>query len=338
MKDIAERAGVTPMAVSYALRGAPNVSEEKRRRILAIAEEMGYVPDPAISRMMSYLAGRKGTRVFQNTLALINTSEDREFVEREAPLVAFRRSAVERAEELGYKVELFWYHQPRTSPKRLAGILKSRGIEGIILSSSGRADTRLDFDCSEFSLVALGDTIVSPRLNRVMEYHFGNALTLLEELKALGYRKIGFVFNEEVQRMHARRHKAAALCHLSETQPAWQVPIFEYKQWDDHAFVAWYQAHRPEVVVSNRPVALEAMQRMGVAVPQETGFAQLELLDETAAVAGMRTRFNLLGSAAVEQLVGQLHSRMLGLPSAPKTVKIEGSWRAGPTVRSLREP
>ncbi|MBD5778555.1 LacI family DNA-binding transcriptional regulator [Pelagicoccus sp. NFK12] len=336
LKDIAERAGVTPMAVSYALRGAPNVSEEKRRRILAIAEEMGYVPDPAVSRMMSYLAGRKGTRVFQNTLALINTSEDREFVEREAPLAAFLRSAAARAEELGYKVELFWYHQPRTSPTRLAGILKSRGIEGIILSSSGKADTCLDFDCSAFSLVALGDTIVVPRLNRVMEYHYNNALTLLQELKDLGYRKIGFVFNEEVQKMHARRHKAAALCHLSETLPECQVPIFEYKRWEDDTFASWYQAHRPEVVVSNRPAALEALGRMGVEIPREAGFAQLELLDEKAAVAGMRTHFDLLGSAAVELLVGQLHSRMLGLPSAPQTVKIEGSWRAGPTVRSLR--
>ncbi|MDQ8187803.1 LacI family DNA-binding transcriptional regulator [Pelagicoccus sp. SDUM812002] len=336
LKDIAERAGVTPMAVSYALRGAPNVSEEKRKRIIKIAEEMGYVPDPAVSRMMSYLAGRKGTRVFQNTIALLNTSEDSRFVEREVLLAMFHDSATERAEELGYHLELFWYHQPRTSPQRLAGILKSRGIEGIILSSSGKAGTKLDFDCSGFSFVALGDTIVEPRVNRVMEFHFNNAFTLLAELKALGYRKFGFVFNEDVQRMHAMRHKAAALCHLSEVAQELYVPIYEYKDWDDGGFETWYQENRPEVVVSNRPAAWDALKRLGVAVPEEVGFAQLELFEDGAKVAGMRTRFNLLGRAAVEQLVGQLHSRELGLPSAPKTVKMEGSWLGGPTVRKIR--
>lgn len=332
LKDIAERGDVTAMTVSNALRGAANVSEDTRRRILALAEEMGYVPDPAVSRMMSYLAGRKGKRVFQNSIALLNTSEDPGFMEREAPLARFQRFACERAEELGYRVEPFWYHQPRTSPRRLAGILKARGIEGVILSSSGRADTELAFECDAFSFVALGDTIVKPKVNRVMEYHFNNGVSLVRELLQLGYRKLGFVFNDDVQRMHALRHKAAALCHLDQVAPDEHVPIFEYKKWNDRTFWSWYKTHSPEVVVSNRSEALEALRRKNVAVPEETGFAQLELVDERESVAGMKTRFHLLGRAAVELLVGQLHSRELGAPEAPKTVKIEGSWHAGPTV------
>ena len=47
IKDIAERAGVSKGAVSYALNGRPGVSEETRDRILAIAEELGWYPNRA---------------------------------------------------------------------------------------------------------------------------------------------------------------------------------------------------------------------------------------------------------------------------------------------------
>ncbi|GIF77817.1 LacI family transcriptional regulator [Asanoa siamensis] len=45
--DIAQRAGVSKGAVSYALNGQRGVSEATRRRILAIAEEIGWNPHSA---------------------------------------------------------------------------------------------------------------------------------------------------------------------------------------------------------------------------------------------------------------------------------------------------
>ena len=45
--DIASRAGVSKVAVSYALNGQPGVSEATRARIVAIAEEIGWQPNSA---------------------------------------------------------------------------------------------------------------------------------------------------------------------------------------------------------------------------------------------------------------------------------------------------
>jgi DNA-binding LacI/PurR family transcriptional regulator len=45
--DIAQRAGVSKVAVSYALNGQSGVSEATRRRIIAIAEEIGLSPNSA---------------------------------------------------------------------------------------------------------------------------------------------------------------------------------------------------------------------------------------------------------------------------------------------------
>jgi DNA-binding LacI/PurR family transcriptional regulator len=45
--DIAQRAGVSKGAVSYALNGQPGVSEATRQRIMAIAREIGFNPNSA---------------------------------------------------------------------------------------------------------------------------------------------------------------------------------------------------------------------------------------------------------------------------------------------------
>jgi DNA-binding LacI/PurR family transcriptional regulator len=47
ISDIAERAGVSTGAVSYALNGQPGLSEHTRGRILAIADELGWRPSRA---------------------------------------------------------------------------------------------------------------------------------------------------------------------------------------------------------------------------------------------------------------------------------------------------
>src|SRR5262245_12672946 len=47
ISDIARQAGVSKVAVSYALNGQPGVSAATRRRIIAIAEEIGFSPSSA---------------------------------------------------------------------------------------------------------------------------------------------------------------------------------------------------------------------------------------------------------------------------------------------------
>ena len=56
LADIAERAGVSRSLASLALRGEPGVQREKRARILKIAAELNYTPNPAARNLASNLS------------------------------------------------------------------------------------------------------------------------------------------------------------------------------------------------------------------------------------------------------------------------------------------
>ncbi|GAB3439018.1 LacI family DNA-binding transcriptional regulator [Actinophytocola sediminis] len=58
--DIAERAGLSKGAVSYALNGQPGVSEATRQRVLRMALEMGWHPNSAAKALSGARAGAFG--------------------------------------------------------------------------------------------------------------------------------------------------------------------------------------------------------------------------------------------------------------------------------------
>jgi LacI family transcriptional regulator, repressor for deo operon, udp, cdd, tsx, nupC, and nupG len=58
IEDVADGAGVSVATVSRALRNLPNVADSTRQRVVDIARDLAYRPDPAAARLA---AGRTGT-------------------------------------------------------------------------------------------------------------------------------------------------------------------------------------------------------------------------------------------------------------------------------------
>ena len=113
IRDVARKAGVSPITASRAFSGTHPVAEETRRRVFAAAEELGYVPDllarglvhrrsPIIGMVVLELANPfvapiidavQATAQEHEHLLVVNQSERRRDLE-EASLYRFRQMRV----------------------------------------------------------------------------------------------------------------------------------------------------------------------------------------------------------------------------------------------------
>jgi LacI family transcriptional regulator len=120
--DVARVAGVHNTTVSLSLRNCHSIPEATRKRIQAIADEMGYYPDPTLQALVAYRKGRLSSR-FKETLAYVTNWETRfgwrALPEHERAYVGAQRKAA----ELGYKLEHFWLGEPGMSERRMGDVL-----------------------------------------------------------------------------------------------------------------------------------------------------------------------------------------------------------------------
>ena len=80
IKDIAQRAGVSKTAVSFAFNDPSQLSEETLRRILSIADQLGYIPDPVARSMTTKRTGCIGLLVPQPISVVVHNPFFAEFL------------------------------------------------------------------------------------------------------------------------------------------------------------------------------------------------------------------------------------------------------------------
>src|SRR3990172_2667162 len=81
IKDIAAKAGVSKTAVSFAFNKPEQLSEATLQHILAVAEELGYSPDPVASNLKTRQTGCIGLLVPQPLPAIARNPHMLAFIE-----------------------------------------------------------------------------------------------------------------------------------------------------------------------------------------------------------------------------------------------------------------
>lgn len=331
LSDVAHAAGVSLMTVSRAMRNAAEISESTRDRVLEVARQLHYKPNPLVHSLMRQVREQRVQRE-PVTLGLVTFGQKKEAAHPVRSM--FWNAALCRAEELGHHFDIFDMSRSEFAPSRLDRILRARGIQGLLISSPfGEAGT-LSLSWQYYSAVNWGYNLKKPRLHRVAHEIYCAVRQVHAELVALGYQRIGFVStaskesNVEDRRLGAYLACENRLLKRRHVQPCLsnRVRASDLR--------TWLRKERPDAVIGDRYV-LEALQELGISPPERLGFANINLMPSDGDMAGANARTDVLGRAAVDLLANELVLNHTGEPDHPKLVLIESVWCPGRTVQRI---
>lgn len=179
MAAVAERAGVSTMTVSRALRKGGSISPETRRKIMNAVDELGYVLDQRAGTLSSRRSG------FIAALApSINNSN---FADTALGLT----TAIESAD---LQLLLGYTDYRIEKEERLVEAMLMRRPEGIVVTGGRHTDrTRRLLESAGAPVVETWDIPSSPIEHVVGFSNAAATNALVHHLHALGYRRIGFV-------------------------------------------------------------------------------------------------------------------------------------------------
>ena len=331
IKDVAKRAGVHAATVSRALREDALIRPEVRARIQALADEMGYRPDPHMRALAKYRA--KGRAVdFRGLLAWVTNEVKRDSWRHYEKAVYFD-GAKRRAGELGYDLEHLWANESGMTPERLREILSARGVRGVLLPPPAPDIPRVELSWDGLAVVSFGCSRMEPRLHSIHCHHYRAMELLLAELRALGYRRPGLALGRSVNASVDEAWSAAYLNFVHMMPGRMPKPLID-DGWGARELLAWREAQRVDVVVSERIAVLEWLRAGGVDVPGECGFALTGRHRGHVLCAGIDENSAVIGMTAVELLTSLVERGEFGVPKNPQNVLIEGFWSPlGDTVR-----
>ena len=322
-REIAKAAGVSPAAVSLALRNHPSIPESTRARIREVAESLGYQPNPRVAELMGHIRRNRGVEALGESVALYWSDAEKKRVQAFAHLVDFEKSVRETLRANGYGLEIF-YLDESTKPARVERMLNARGIRGIILAPLIALPHRhLNWNWKNFSVVLAGSGLWRPEFNRVRFHHFAEMGEILHHLHHRGKKRIGLVTDLRVENRSQRAITGGFWARVPE-EIRKQDAVFESSGEDREAFLTWLKNYKPEtLIVSCSPVLgwIKSMRH-----PPELVLTSLQLGPKNGAYAGIQQNYPRLGQAAAEQLLAQLLLNQTGVPENPLRIFITGKW------------
>ncbi|MEO3870598.1 LacI family DNA-binding transcriptional regulator [Nonomuraea sp. B12E4] len=176
IREVAQATGLSPAAVSYALRGL-QVSEETMERVRAAAAELGYEADPIARALASGRSGMIGL--------LCGSLED---LWQQSLAVGISRGLREKER---YALILDAVGDPARE-RILAQQLRDQRVDGLIVQPIDPAASFWPELCESVPVVAIGDSLVGTAGEVVFDNRRGVTLAL-EHLRTLGHRKVAIL-------------------------------------------------------------------------------------------------------------------------------------------------
>ena len=327
LNDIALRLGISKMTVSRALRGGKHVEPSLQEKIVRVANELGYQPDPEIAKLMTHM---RRTRSVGSplTLAFVWAESTSQETERSSWSQQLVLGAHQQAAKLGFQLEEFHLAARGMTARRLSGILEARGIPGFILSPLvSRSRGHVSMAWEKFCSVVIGMGYARPQLHRVHHHHFLGMMTALRMLKKQRYKRIGFYCGSTINERMFRAWSASFLAHHPLSQPGELLALRKSISRTD--FLQWLRKAKPDVVIDGGHLVKDWLASLPPS--RRPHHVSLGWRADMPEVPGIDQQANVLGAAAVDLLVTQYQQNERGIPESPRIVMTEGLWRAART-------
>ena len=336
LRKIAMEAGVSHMTVSRVLRGAGRVAEETRERVMRVAGELGYRPNPLVQ---AYAAQVRRGRAAASACNLAWLPSDPEGRSEPLPWAKpYLEGAQARAEELGFPLDTT-LNAHGVTDARLERIFESRGIRGIVLPQMQYHD-RHPFQGERTAEVGIGENPDARPMHAVTADFFKNVTTCVDALLGAGYRRIGFCEHDHSvvvsQAMHWgsylwNQHRLEARLRVISGLPLRPETVAASRR----KFLDWVEAEKPDAVIVTFYQAGAWLREAGIRAPQDIGLAHLALTPDVEGWSGIDQNPAEIGAAAVEMLVGNILHNEYGVPERPRILRLPGSWVQGKTTRPM---
>ncbi|MDB6166203.1 MAG: LacI family transcriptional regulator [Lacunisphaera sp.] len=333
LTQVAKAAGVAVATASYALRNHPKIRPETKEHIQATARRLGYRPNPRVAALMAHIR-QAHSAASGDRLALLWIDSPRYAEQRRS---SWYRGARKRADQLGYLLEEFWLDGVTgMTASRIANILHSRGIVGLVISplGGGKSAFSIEWDWSRFAPAIIGNARCTPELHHAGHHHFAAMHLTMLKLAEKGHRKIYALLDRGTNERSRRAWSAAFLQHHPLPK---QASRFLGLADDEKASVgvSWLKGKKDAEVLITTSWVLSRLRKAGY---RDTGRIRFILLDwqpNSAGYGGIDQAEEIIAANAVDLAVSQLHHNERGIPDYVKMVLFPGIWREDGTGDSV---
>jgi len=335
MVEIAQRLKVASSTVSRALRGDPRIGAEVRAHVRAVADELGYRPNPLVSALMANRR-RRGSEGAVDVIALVTNYGGREDWKTKDVCRWEFEGVQRRARELGFRLEIFSLPSYGGDIGRLQATLRARAIRGVLLGFSREDSEAPSFDCTDFCVAGLSAYFPSVVADRANFHGFFNVQLALDHLHRLGYRRPALIVPELNNRVSNNLWSGAFLDWQRKLPKRDRCePFIPREDAGAPEFSDWLYRNEPDSLLVYKFPVRPMLAKRGVRVPDDIGLAYLyRTSDERGGAAGIDGNLDFVGAAALDLVVERLYANSTGVSEHPKEVLIKGTWHEGPTLPS----
>jgi LacI family transcriptional regulator len=330
-QDIAQKLGLDKSSVSLALRGHPSIPFKTCSAVSAMAERLGYRPDPALAtlarqRWAGHETGSGASLAYVMDRRMENFASHRRFLP----------AARARAEQRGYRMyELDFGEYPTL--EAATRVLHHRGIRGVLVPQLAHTAGPgiLNLPSSHFTVMCLDLGWDPAPFHIVGTDTFEETRRVWREVISRGFRRIGgaILAHSPHALDDAARLGASYASQQEWLAPKERLPLLTSGPRDRAAFLKWMKRYEPDVVIGFIPRVYDWLCEEGWRVPEDVSFASLTfVLDEWPQVSGCVSQGNQIGSYGVDALVAAMSENEWGVPVQQRKILLQPLWHEGTSL------